>query len=223
MEGFSEPLDEIESIPSKRVKKPSGHVAAGKKWDTSEKGRIWKEQTIRAKHELRDIIKQRTGLDTFANQRMTLKYAGFIRDGKKAAAKRIIEQVVESAKRYNKGTRKIQRRLRREPLQRQRRNKTARRNVAENTATAPAVGFKENSAEFGAAVNFQRNIQPNLSRPVQPSFQPIQQPTLNSAENYAENTAVNTTMKPAMNTTMKPAMNTTMKLVDTIQLPDLLD
>jgi hypothetical protein len=213
MEGFSEPLDEIESIPSKRVKKPSGHVAAGKKWDTSEKGRIWKEQTIRAKHELRDIIKQRTGLDTFANQRMTLKYAGFIRDGKKAAAKRIIEQVVESAKRYNKGTRKIQR----EPLQRQqqRRNKTARRNVAEHTATAPAVGFKENSAEFGAAVNFQRNIQPNLSRPVQPSFQPIQQPTLNSAEKYAENTAMNTTMKPAMNTTMKP--------VDTIQLPDLLD
>jgi hypothetical protein len=186
MEEFSQQLDEIESIPSKRIKKPSGHVAAGKKWDTSEKGRIWKEQTIRAKHELRDIIKQRTGLDTFANQRMTLKYAGFIRDGKKADAKRIIEQVIESAKLYNKkGTRKIQR----ETLQRnqRRRNKTEKRNIAQSSNTKlhslnSAEGFKENPAEFPANANFQRVQPPRTSPPSPPTFQPIQYQPQNSAD-----------------------------------------
>ena len=117
MEGFgSQPLIETEPIytaPSpilKRNKKPSGHVAAGKKWDTSEKGRIWKQETIKAKYALRNSIKQRTGIDTFANQRMSLKYAGFIRDGKRAQANRIIEEVVATARKKNKkGTRKIQR------------------------------------------------------------------------------------------------------------------
>ncbi len=199
MEDFSQLLDEIESIPSKRINKPSGHVAAGKKWDTSEKGRTWKEQTIRAKHELRDIIKQRTGLDTFANQRMTLKYAGFIRDGKKADAKRIIEQVIESAKLYNKkGTRKIQRGtlLRNQ----RRRNKTEKRNIAQLSNNKlrtlnSAEGSKENAAEFTANANFQRVQPPSLPPPPPTPFQPIQHQTLNSSEFSS----------------------------DTIQLPDFLD
>jgi hypothetical protein len=94
-------IEQLNTSPN-RLKKPSGHVAAGKKWDTSEKGRIWKAQTIKAKHALHDIIKKRTGLDVFANQRMTLKYAGLLRDGKTTEAKRIIEKVIANAKNQSK-------------------------------------------------------------------------------------------------------------------------
>lgn len=90
---------EIQSILETELKsaKTSGHVAAGKKWDTTEKGRAWKSQTLKAKDILRRTIKERTGINAFANQRMTFKYAAAIRDGKQSEANKIIEDVVNNA------------------------------------------------------------------------------------------------------------------------------
>jgi hypothetical protein len=93
---------------------------------------------------------------------MTLKYAGLMRDGKTAEAKRIVEKVVANAKQIakkdsKKGTRRLQNR-----------------------------GSKENTAKFAefparGAENTARNqIQP--IRPIQPKLQPIQPITQNSAE-----------------------------------------
>jgi hypothetical protein len=147
-----------------RKKGPSGHVAAGRKWDTSEKGRIWKAQTVKAKYELRDIIKKRTGMNVFANQRMTLKYAGFMRDGKTAEAKRIIDKVVANAKHAVK--KEVNSRSK-PNTQRKLQQKASKENSAENVAT-----HAENPAKF--------HFQP--IQPIQP-ISPHPQPRLpNSAE-----------------------------------------
>jgi hypothetical protein len=87
-----------------KPKKPSGHVAAGKKWDTTEKGRAWKTQTLKAKDKLRRIIRERTGLNAFANQRMTFKYAAAIRDGRQSEANKIIEEVINNAIKKSKSS-----------------------------------------------------------------------------------------------------------------------
>lgn len=143
-------------------KKESGHAEAGRKWDKSEKGRIWKAQTVKAKQVLHDILKRRTGLDVFANQRMTLKYAGLIRDGKTAEAKRIVEQVVANAKRQDK------------------KHKTRRRVTRSPRSPPKQVAPKENTAEFERQPDFQREvkIQPLQPQPPQPiqRLPEIQQP-----------------------------------------------
>jgi hypothetical protein len=140
-------------------KRESGHAEAGRKWDKSEKGRIWKAQTVKAKQVLHDILKRRTGLDIFANQRMTLKYAGLIRDGKTAEAKRIVEQVVANAKRQDK------------------KNKTRRR-VANRPSRSPKqVVPKENSAEFQREPKIQRETQPQPQLP-QIQREPLPEPEI---------------------------------------------
>ena len=159
-EGIDSFVPEQMNLTKTRKKGPSGHVAAGRKWEMSEKGRIWKAQTVKAKEELRTIIRKRTGLDVYANQRMALKYAGFMRDGKTAEAKRIVEKVVANAKQVaKKGTRRNQK-----------------------------VGPKENSARFAEnpaknQIQPTRYTQPKI-QPIQPISQntaeftanPIQQP-----------------------------------------------
>jgi hypothetical protein len=143
-------------------KKESGHAEAGRKWDKSEKGRIWKAQTVKAKQILHDILKRRTGLDVFANQRMTLKYAGLIRDGKTAEAKRIVEQVVANAKRQDK------------------KHKTRRRMANRPSRSPKQVAPKENTAEFERQPDFQRRQEiqppPEIQRPQIQRLPQIQQP-----------------------------------------------
>jgi hypothetical protein len=140
-------------------KRESGHAEAGRKWDKSEKGRIWKAQTVKAKQVLHDILKRRTGLDIFANQRMTLKYAGLIRDGKTAEAKRIVEQVVANAKRQDK------------------KHKTRRRVANRSSRSSKQIVPKENSAEFQREPEIQREPQPQLPQ-IQREPLPLPEPEI---------------------------------------------
>jgi hypothetical protein len=222
---MEELTQEIQSL--KKAKRPSGHVAAGRKWDTSERGRVWKQQTIKAKHALRDIIKRRTGIDTFANQRMALKYAGFLRDGKTADAKRIVDQVVATAKKVD-AVRGKTRKIRKVPLSRQGRNSAE--NKVEKTVEESQVvsgvptqstkiqgeGLKENSAgKFGTAT-FQQNQEPTTPFSIQPK---IQQPFQNSAENSANKS----NSMPIQSPTDEIEQTYESQQLDRIQLPDLLD
>jgi hypothetical protein len=168
MENFGETevtdsfVPEQMNLKKTRKRGPSGHVAAGRKWETSEKGRIWKAQTVKAKEELHAILKKRTGLDVYANQRMTLKYAGLMRDGKTAEAKRIVEKVVANAK------------------------EVAKKDSKKKTRRAQSRGPKENPARV--AENTARNqIQPIRSN--QPKIQPIQpnQPVLQNPAEFPAN------------------------------------
>lgn len=152
------------NIRKTRKKGPSGHVAAGRKWETSEKGRIWKAQTVKAKHDLHEIIKRRTGLDVFANQRMTLKYAGLIRDGKSAEAKRIVEKVIANARQVaKKESAKNPKRVQTRPQTRQPKENAASPASPSSPATQPIPATQPKIQPIGAfpAEKELPQIQPN--------------------------------------------------------------
>lgn len=168
---IEDPTEQFQpNIRKTRKKGPSGHVAAGRKWETSEKGRIWKAQTVKAKHDLHEIIKRRTGFDVFANQRMTLKYAGLIRDGKSAEAKRIVEKVIANAMQVaKKESAKSPKRVQTRPQTRQPKENTA---SPAFPTTQPIPATQPKIQPIGAFPA----ILPNPAEKGIPQIQPQQQP-----------------------------------------------